>query len=177
MWSHSILHYIALKRLISLWSPNGEVGGHVNHYYVHTAQSRKTFHHEDPHMMLRCREHLVASFQVLFRESSCTVRATCMLISDASFSSALLFTFQNSVSRLFCLKQNASCHVLCICFSVQFLSPAGILRHSLTCASTLMLQQVSYTHCECLGFDHRTDNTPYSCDGRWHRWERGQERA
>lgn len=103
-----------------------------------------------------------------FGESSCTVRATCMLISGASFCSLLLCAFQHSVSRLFRLKENASCHVLCIRF--QFHLRVAVGRWSLTWASVFIFYsvQVSYIRRRCFGLDCMPADPRHSGDGIWH---------
>lgn len=59
-------------------------------------------------------------FSKFFGESSCTVRATCMLISDASSSSLFIMRLFNTMCQDYLVwrRENASCHVLCIHFRV-----------------------------------------------------------
>lgn len=116
VWSSSIPLLHAIKKGYYLCCfPNGEVGGHVIYYCLHAASLKRMFHQEDPHMTSQS-----PAETRFFGESSCAVRATRMLIGDASSRSLLLCAFQHSASGLFRLRENASYHVLCIRFSVQF---------------------------------------------------------
>lgn len=100
--------------------PNGEVTGRVIHYSLQTASLKRKCDQEEPHMMSHGgAESALLGFPSFARKSSCTAKETCMLMGTASSCSSLR-AFHHGVSRLFRLRENASCHVLCIRFQFSF---------------------------------------------------------